>query len=75
MKINALESVDEGPWECVAFEGRNEASKFVVIRVTEKSEKLQLLLDQDETELNVRIGDDVSLFYVLLHITTSSFSK
>ena len=59
--IESLTSKESGPWECVAIDGREEASKYVIINVTEKKERFQLLINPDETDVDVRRGDDVQI--------------
>ena len=45
----------------LAIDGREEASKYVIINVTEKKERFQLLINPDETDVDVRRGDDVQI--------------
>ena len=61
LTIDSLRKEDTVPWECVVYDGRDEDSRFVIADVTAKSDKFQLLLDSDETKLNVRLGDDVKI--------------
>ena len=60
--IESLKVQDSGPWKCSAEDGRNgEASKFVVIQVTEKIQKFQLLLFPDQTSVDAEKGGDVEI--------------
>ena len=60
--FESLSHKDSGPWECVAEDDRgNEASKFIVVSVTNQNEQFQLLVNADETSLDVRRGDDVHI--------------
>ena len=61
LTIDSLRKEDTGPWECVVYDGRDQDSRFVIADVTAKSDKFQLLLDADETRLNVKLGDDVKI--------------
>ena len=61
LTINSLRREDSGPWECSVDDGRDEAYKYAMVRVTDKAAPLQLLLDPDDKELDVRRGDDVQI--------------
>ena len=47
LTIKSLRIEDSGPWECVAYDGRDEASRYAIIRVTDKKAPLTLLLGGD----------------------------
>ncbi len=75
LEIRSLKKEDEGLWECVAYEGRDEASKFAVVRVTDKNAPLQLLLDPDETQLNVQRGRDVQMICPTNHFGSTAAER
>ena len=75
LTIESLRQEHEGTWECVAYEGRDEASKFAVIRVTDKTAPLQLLLDPDETQLEVQRGSDVQMICPTNHFGNTASER
>jgi len=75
LTIDRVGTEHSGPWECVAYEGRDEASKFVVIRPTELMAQFQLLLDADEKQLEVQRGDDVQIICPTNHYGDRTLCK
>ena len=75
LTIESLRSEDKGPWECVVYDGRDEDSRYVIADVTDRNDKFQLLIDQDETQLNVRLGDDVKINCPTNHNSRSASNR
>jgi len=62
LTIKNVRKEHEGVWECVAYEGRDdEANRYAVIRVSDRAEPFQLLLDEDETTIDAERGDDFEI--------------